>query len=56
MLTRSDVERIIENAFKELTIEVKERSDERTITVLYRGERVCETWLNVRDRESPEYD
>lgn len=51
MLGRQDVERIIENAFKELELDVKDgdftNPNKRTIVLKYKGNAIASTWFDV---------
>jgi len=54
MLGRNDVERIVENMLKELTIKVRpvkvgmSYSDERVAELLYKGEVISYTYFDVK--------
>ena len=55
MLTKEDVDRIIENAFRELTLEVKEHSNQRTIVLLHKDREICRAWFDVKDDPNDSY-
>lgn len=59
MLTREDVERIVENVLRELKLEVENGSfycnpDERTISLKYKDKVIAQTRFDVTDK--PGYD
>ena len=52
MLSRSDVERIVENMLKDITIEVKtvsENPDYRRVELLYNGKMFTESYFDIKE-------